>query len=354
LSFFSLILPVVIQANFDVSPYNANKVSDSEKNWFILNGKPGQKLTDSFRITNTSTEVIYTKFEAKDSKILEDGSFTIIAENEKNQNAGTWLNLDINTIAIEPKKSSQIPFSITIPKDAKDGEYAAGIAVYETEPDNNNIKVIVRKGLRTYVAVGQDFKLDTEVSNLNIMDPKDANFQEIKDKKGYFGKNNLLIEFEGENTGNIFGLLEAKYAIKFANGQVFENTFTAEIAPGVGKRTYYIVTNQAYQPGDTEVILDYKVKPLNIANDKVTSNKVSGILDNKLSLSQEELDNFGNSKTEFIKKPNQVNFITRPNSISGDMGARLRVIILVGMFTLLAFGVIGIYVITKYRDEIKK
>lgn len=318
-------------ASFDLAPYNADKSSSSEKNWFILKGLPGQNLADSFRVTNNSKVKIITELSTKDTQVLPDGSITIIADQVQNQDAGNWLKLEVDKINIEPGQYSRIPFGVQIPATTVDGEYAAGISVVELNPESGeNVQSVIRKALRTYIQVGTDFRLESKVSNLNIIDPKDSDYQNIKDKKTYFGRDNTLVEFEAENTGNVFGVLETKYALKYQNGEVFEGTFTAEMAPNVGKRKYYIITNQNYRSGTTEVILDYQIKPLNIDISKVKITKVNKVLSDTLSLSQSELDNFAPAKTKAFTKPGEsTSSQTKSSDNKDNVPAWLKVVLIV-------------------------
>lgn len=352
----SLILGVLLSpqalAKIDISPYNSNSNLATEKNWFILNAKAGETVSDSFKIKNDASNPVNVNIAAKDSQILDDGAFTILADSESNKNTGNWVQLDVNNLVINSNSFVQIPFKINVPIDTKNGEYAAGVYIMGNPNTDQSVKVSVRKAVRIYIAVGQDFELNSEVSNLNILDPKDSNFEDVKTKKTYFGKNNLLLSFEAENTGNIFGVLEAKYAIKFQNGQVYESTFSTEIAPNVGKRTYYIVTNQAYQVGETEAILDYKIKPQNIDPARVKTEKVSGILSDKLQLTQDELNSFKVSETKFIIDKNEEKISSNETVKSqNNLIDILKITLLITSFSLLAFGVGGWYFIKQRKSK---
>lgn len=294
---------IITRADVAISPYNADKVSTKEKNWYIFQAEAGSVVTNSILIQNTGETNSEVSISGKDAQILENGNITIIPDNQENKSAGNWIELDISKVAIESKKSSQVGFKINIPKDTQDGEYAAGIGVSEavkTSPQNNIIK---RQGLRIYTAVGKNFDLNIQAEKLNILDPSDPNYQQIKEQKSYFGRNNLLIEFEAENQGNVFGLMQGKYSLVKPDGSVFENNFELEIAPKTGKRKYYLITNQEYSVGTTKVILDYKTTPENIPADKVKNLNPKSAYGGSLTLSQNQWDNFETSKAPaFISK----------------------------------------------------
>ena len=294
---------IITEAEVAISPYNADKVNPKEKNWYIFQAEAGSVVANSILIQNTGETNSEVSISGKDAQILENGNLTIIPDNQENKSAGNWIELDVSKVAIESKKSSQVGFKINIPKDTQDGEYASGIGVSEvvkTSPQNNIIK---RQGLRIYTAVGKNFDLNIQAEKLNILDPSDPNYQQIREQKSYFGRNNLLLEFEAENKGNVFGLMQGKYSLVKPDGSVFENNFELEIAPREGKRKYYLITNQEYSVGTTKVILDYKTTPENIPADKVKNLNPKSAYGDSLTLSQNQWDNFETSKAPaFISK----------------------------------------------------
>jgi hypothetical protein len=342
-----------VLANFDVAPYNDNKSLAGAKNWLILTGQPGQKLNDNLRISNNSKEQIITNLVAKDSQVLPDGSLTIIPDNLENQGTGNWLKLDVDKVSVDQGQYSKIPLSIQIPKDVKDGEYLAGVSVSQIIPETpNSVQSVIRKALRTYIQVGSDFKLSANVNNLNIVDPKDTNFEDLKNKKSYFGRDNLLLEFEAENNGNVFGVLEAKYVLRYENGEVFEGNFTTEIAPNVGNRKYYIITNQDYKVGSTEAILDYQIKPLNLDISKVKVEKQITVSSDKLSLSQSEFDSFAPAKTKAFTKPGESTSSEAKSTDSKDnLPNWLKIVLIVVGVQVVLTGVGVWYFLYRYKKS---
>jgi hypothetical protein len=204
----------------------------------------------------------------------------------------------------------RIPFTVNIPQETKDGEYSAGISVTELESADQRVNIALRNGIRSYIAVGSDFNLDADIADLNIVDPKDDNFDNVLRTRRYAGRENMLIEVKVRNTGNIFGVVDAKYSIEYEDGTVYESSFATETAPGVGVRTYYIITNQPYRVGQTNVVFDYTLKPLNISPDKVNNLNPKGVLGDSLNLTQDEYDNFSSAKQKaFISKSQDIEIL---------------------------------------------
>jgi hypothetical protein len=287
---------VSVKADFSPSPLNSNKINLNEKNWFVYQAKAGETIRDTILLKNKVNQETIVNLESKDSKILEDGLFTILGPDEENKQVGKWVDLDVNKITLSANNSSQVSFEIKIPENTPDGEYSAGISAIESvsnkEKNNNQANIIKRYGLRIYIAVGEKYNLNIQPSQLNILDPGDKNFSQLLTKKPYFGKNNMVLEYEAENLGNIFGIINGKYSLTKPDGSVYENTFSAEIAPSVGKRKYTIITNQKYEIGKTEVVADFKITALNSKIEKYTNLNPKTALGDAVELNNNSWDNF--------------------------------------------------------------
>ena len=300
-----VLLPnIVVNSEIQVSPYNSNKASSSEKNWFIFQSKAGDTVRDSILIKNNSDQDSLISLTSKDTQILEDGTFTIIPDSQENKASGNWVKIDVNQLSIPAKKSSQVSFKVEVPKDTPDGEYSAGIGIIETKKNDSQVNVTKRYGLRIYITVGEKLILDVKPEKLNILDPNDANYEAVRKDKPYFGRNNMLIEYQAENIGNVYGIINGKYSVSRNDGSVFEGTFSSEIAPKTGKKTYYINTNQNYSEGKNQAIVDFRVEPQNVNSNLVKNIKPKTALGDIVELSQNDWNKFPNSTTlAFTTKP---------------------------------------------------
>jgi len=279
---------VFVSAEVSISPYNPKNSS----NWLIYEAKPGDRIKDSLKIQNTNSQDVITTLKGRDFTVTDSGQYTIIADSLENSSVGNWIKIPSDKVSVPSNKFTQIPFQIDIPKEAKDGEYSGGISMTEQKNPGESLDVTVRKGVRAYVAIGNNFNLSGKVENLKILGPKDNNYNDIRKSKLYFGRDNLVVSYEAENLGNIFATMTGKYSLVFPDGKVFENTFSQDLAPGVGVRTFEIISNQEYQIGKTQVIINYTIKPLNIDKEKVKINNNSSTLGASLEIKNEEFNNF--------------------------------------------------------------
>jgi hypothetical protein len=337
-----------VKADFAPSPLNSNKTNLYEKNWFVYKAKAGQTIRDSILLQNKEKQETIVSLESKDVRILEDGLFTIIGPDEENKQEGKWLNLDVNKVTIPANNSSQASFEIKIPENTPDGEYAAGISAIENisskEKNNNQANIIKRYGLRVYIAVGEKYNLNIQPSQLNILDPKDTNFNQSLKDKPFFGKNNMVLEYEAENLGNIFGLIKGKYSITKPDGSVYENTFSAEIAPNVGKRKYTIITNQSYEIGKTEVVVDFSITALNTKIENYNNLNPKTALGDAVELNSDSWANFPASSVAAFKED-----INNDNQISTNSNINSNYYNLEYLIVLVVVNFYGLFVFWKKR-----
>ncbi len=292
---------LLVQADLSISPYNQDLKNPANKGWLVYALNPGESTDDLVKVVNDTDEDKIAHFLPRDYQPLEEAKFSLIADSATNKNAGNWININEATFDIPAKTASlPIPFSVKVPDNTESGEYAAGITMTEIKGanPNQNFFIQTRSGLRSYIAVKGNLKLGEDVSNLHIINPQDNDFDKESQLKGYIGKDNMVLRYSAINQGNIFGLLEGKYTISYADGSIKTGEFSQELPPRISAQDYYISTNLPFQQGQTKVELDYQLKPLNSHNPEVEINQgnTKGHLSASLRLSQTELDNFQTAK----------------------------------------------------------
>jgi len=295
---------ITASANLTIAPYNADRSDKLEKDWFVFSIKAGDTINDALILNNSFTFDTTADLSAKDAVTTDEGNFTILADQDPNKAVGNWIKLAVDQILIPQTGSIKIPFQIDIPKETKDGEYAAGFAITTQGQSQDTVKIAIRKGVRVYLAVGQDFTLASKIQDLNIVDPSDPDFGQIKSEKSFFGKDNLLLEFQAQNTGNIFGVLDCKYALNYGDGTIYESVFTTEITPRSKALKYYIITNQPYKTGTTTAILDCQNQVQNIDPKRVKFENQKAVISNELVLNQTQLEAFEPSRNPAFTRAN--------------------------------------------------
>ncbi len=209
------------------------------RSWFVYEVDAGIVINDEAIIRNTSDAPVFVKLEGIDALLTIDGAFSLVSDESKNKDIGTWIELSESEFELGPKESKIVPFTLTVPKNAEVGDHIGGLAVRGTasEPDQSfqsggtKVGVHIRIGARIYLTVAGDI-----VRDLNIK------------KRAFFGKGDrMMFRFTFENKGNIranlsitegkiyniFGLYDEQKDMPI--GQIFPNTTSITTFPWPGK-----------------------------------------------------------------------------------------------------------------------
>ncbi|RIJ78962.1 DUF916 domain-containing protein [Nakamurella silvestris] len=173
--FAALFLGVVLAGSGLVIPASAS-ADDGDFSWavqpsskegpdgrdrFEYTLKPGESVTDYVGVSNYGTKPLKMHVYPMDAITTSDGSFGIPVASVKPVEVGSWVGLTDGdgTYTIQPNTRIDIPFKITVPKDAIPGDHAGGIMASPSEPtksvqeDSSELSVDRRVGTRIYITV---------------------------------------------------------------------------------------------------------------------------------------------------------------------------------------------------------
>jgi hypothetical protein len=245
--------------SFAVQPSGPN--GPGGRDYFIYTLKTGSVFGDTVGISNLGTETATFAVYATDARTTTDGSFSLLREEEKAKDVGTWVTLGASQYTVDPGKRVDIKFKVTIPTDATPGDHIGAIVAQRiADPNNPNsgigLDVRVRIGARLYVRV--DGPLNPSVAVESMAVRYDA-------PSSPFGSADAHVNYTLTNTGNVrlsptaalkmsglFGLGEQK----LPDRQIPEllpgsSVEIAEIVHGVkpyGRITTDLVVQQSGQP----------------------------------------------------------------------------------------------------------
>jgi hypothetical protein len=194
-------LPVSITLK-NPDPYNGNQ------SWFIYEKTPGEIIEDTASIKNYGSEPINIHICAVDGTTNTSGSFILKFDLEKQVGIGTWADIIKSDLTIKPGERIDIPFKITVPKNAQPGQYLGGIVIEnqefhmehqagnkissssEIKPDTSYGKAVVatRIGARIYLTIPGEVIEKAKVDSFE--------FVPAINNKSYF-------KFKISNTGNV-------------------------------------------------------------------------------------------------------------------------------------------------------
>jgi hypothetical protein len=293
-----------------LEPFNADKANPNSLK-FVFNVKAGESVDDAARVTNNTNQPVNVEVLGRDGEITSDGQLTVTSNSLDNQKAGKWIQLDQTKYTVAASSNIKVPFKVTVPKDTESGEYYAGLSVIELGDTNDttsgNVTVKTRLAVKVFITVQGDLNAKTNIKTLNIIDPKDADYNIERAKYGKIGKDDIFVNYEAENIGNLFLKLSTKYKVSSPDGTVKEFSNDQDISPNNGSKKYYLETGIPFQVGKTKVEMSYDAKPTNPvkSGNNLKSENTTGTLVDEINITQADLDNFAQSRAAQIQTNNQ-------------------------------------------------
>jgi hypothetical protein len=128
------------------------------RDYFIYTLQVGEVYGDTVAISNTGSEAATFAIYATDARTTEDGSFSLLREEEQPADVGAWVELGATQYTVEAGTRVDIPFKITVPADVPPGDHVGAIVAQKIDDPNNpndgiGLDVRVRVGARLYVRV---------------------------------------------------------------------------------------------------------------------------------------------------------------------------------------------------------
>ena len=189
--------PAADDGSFAVQPSGPS--GPGGRDYFIYTLGAGEVFGDVVAVSNVGTETATFVIYATDAINTSDGSFTLLREEDKPTDVGSWIELGATQYTVNPGERVDIPFSITVPADATPGDHAGAIAAQKvndpTLPDDGvSLEVRLRVGARIYVRVDGLLSPSIAVENLNVDYDVPVN---------PFGSSRAIINYVLTNTGNV-------------------------------------------------------------------------------------------------------------------------------------------------------
>ncbi len=114
---------------------------------------PGSRVDDAIVVTNGGSAPLDLAVYAADGFTTSSGQFDLLAGGQTSKNIGAWTTSS-DHVVVQPGASSEVPFSLVVPRDAPPGDYAGGIVTSLVTPDEaQQVNVDRRLGIRISLRV---------------------------------------------------------------------------------------------------------------------------------------------------------------------------------------------------------
>lgn len=205
---------------------------------------PGQNKQGIIRVQNDTnqTQTYYASTQNFIGK-GEEGQQEFLAE-EQETGLASWIRLERDSVMLEPGKSQEIKWTLSVPQKAEPGGHYAAVffAMQPKDDKGSSVGIGGRTGILFLVNVSGNIRESAQVESFRLMDSSDTNKAEetslINNLPAYF-------EVRVKNTGSVHLRPEGEITIKnmFGNevGKVQANPSNGRVLPdGIRKyRTMY-------------------------------------------------------------------------------------------------------------------
>jgi hypothetical protein len=145
------------------------------RSYFIVDVEPGGTLRDSVTLTNPTDAPIHFRIYPADAFLTPGGaSFALRDHDEPMAGVGTWIELPVEEITVEPRTEAEIPFVMRVPDNAEPGDHAGGIAAMNTSPESHldqegvGFDIMRIVGVRMYARVAGPLAPAVEVTSVAV------------------------------------------------------------------------------------------------------------------------------------------------------------------------------------------
>ncbi|GAA4157487.1 WxL protein peptidoglycan domain-containing protein [Leifsonia shinshuensis] len=156
---------------------------------------PGGSVTDAIVVGNHAAAPITLDVYAADGFTTSSGQLDVAKRDAKAVAVGAWTALRDHTVTIAPGGTAEVPFTVTVPKDATPGDYAGGILTSLPQAaQENGISVDRRLGIRVHLRVDGKLAPAVAVEKLRV---------DYTGTLNPFGTGDATVSYTVRNTGNV-------------------------------------------------------------------------------------------------------------------------------------------------------
>ncbi|RUQ99062.1 WxL protein peptidoglycan domain-containing protein [Labedella endophytica] len=154
-------------ASWSVAP--ADSARGTGRPFFDFALDAGASVSDAFDIRNDGAAPLTLRVYAADAFTTREGNIDLLPAGEQSVDAGTWVELGAAEVTLEPGETRSVPFTLSVPADARPGDHPAGIVTSLLSEDSGaQVQVDRRLGSRLFVRVGGELSPAVEVSEPTV------------------------------------------------------------------------------------------------------------------------------------------------------------------------------------------
>lgn len=203
-----------------------------QRQYFVLEGRPGSTLQDGLAITNaTDKDLTFDVFGADAYNTPKDGQFALRGYGTAMTGVGSWVRPGFPDVSVPAHTATVVPVTIAIPADATPGDHIGGISARDTRPEGTrqqgDVVVDIMKvvSARLYLHVDGAAVGGLTVTGLRVSAPSPF--------PAYLGNSSGTIQATITNTGNLLQTPKVRLHATGIFGTLIDRTVPLpQILPG--------------------------------------------------------------------------------------------------------------------------
>jgi len=188
----------VATGGFSLQPVQLG--SSGPRSHFDFTLSPGGSAKDSVVLSNFTANASSFEIYAADAYNLSNGGFALRLATQPKRDVGAWIRLPVSDYSVPARTSATIPFSISVPPNARPGDHAGGIVALLLTPvrvgSGSRIEIREAVGTRVYVRVNGPLHPGLRLERLSVRPSR--SFWSL-----WKGGGSARVSFEVVNTGNV-------------------------------------------------------------------------------------------------------------------------------------------------------
>lgn len=120
------------EASFSLRPVEFG--GPAARGYYVFDARPGERLTNRIRITNTGTAEGVARVYAVDGTTGDTSGAVYRPEGDPRADVGAWTAPETGEVRLKPGEGREVAFTVAVPTDARAGQHLGGLVVANGAP----------------------------------------------------------------------------------------------------------------------------------------------------------------------------------------------------------------------------
>ena len=237
-------------------PPGSHVSAEGQGRFYLLTAHPGDVVTQTVLVTNTNDHAVTVAVEAVDAKTGDATGVAFMTPGSPKAITSRWLVVSSPEITLQPQQQRAIPFTVYVPRDAKPGQYLAGVsASVPLKPDTTPKKALGASGAGFSMSIRFQRAIAVEIDVAGMRAPQLV----VSGAEPVADANGVMLGVHIANQGNAFAhgngvirVADTKTDVTFKIDTFVSRTailYTTKWTPTVVPGSHHVQVDLNYEDG---------------------------------------------------------------------------------------------------------